>query len=56
MFALSVHVWPTRDTSDSHIRREQARGRDQLDGGGVGTRGEQGVIDCYRDGEMCPSL
>lgn len=29
-------------------------GRDQRDGGGAGTRGDQGVIDCYRDRETCP--
>lgn len=50
-----VHVWPSgRREWLTHTKGTRVSGGDQGGGGGVGTRGEEGAIDCYRDGETCP--
>lgn len=48
------HEWVT--SWNTHAKGTRVSGRDQWEGGGAGTRSDQGVIDCYRDGAMCPSL
>lgn len=54
-WSLCSFLLQAADGSDSHTQREHAlAGGDQGGGGGVGTRGEEGAIDCYRDGETCP--